>query len=440
MIKWEEKGGIAMVKYAFPEGFFWGTATASHQVEGDNNNNDWWEFETQGRVKDKQISGKACDHWNRYEEDFDLIEKLHNNAYRFSIEWSRIEREKGKFDESAIEHYRDMLLSLRRRNIEPFVTLHHFTNPLWISREGGWLNEDTILYYLEYVEKVVSSLKDLVTYWTTINEPNAYAFTSYLLGMFPPQGKSLKKMVKVINSMAKAHGKAYKIIHDINPNSQVSIAYNVMIMDPVNPNSAVDRKIANFVDGIYNRLFIETLITGRFSGPFIKEDIPYAKDTLDYLGINYYTRIYLGLKTLFLALQNKLYDYPEGVERSDFNWEIYPEGFYRVVKRFWEMVKKPIIITENGISDAKDTKRSKYLISHLIQLHRAIEEGVDIRGYLHWSLMDNFEWADGFQQRFGLFEVDFQTQERKWRESAKIYSEIAKNNAISEELGKKYLS
>jgi beta-glucosidase len=417
-----------MVKYKFPEGFLWGTATASHQIEGDNFYNDWWEFEKQGKVKNGQVSGKACDSWNRYEEDFDLIEKLNNNAYRFSIEWSRIEPEEGRFDESALERYRSMLISLRRRNIEPFVTLHHFTNPLWMAKRGGWLNPDIIDYYLRYVKKIVSEFKDLVNYWMTINEPNAYAFMAYLYGQFPPQGKSLIKMLRVLNNMAKAHAKAYEVIHQISPDAKVSIAYNVIYFEPKNPNSFIDRKFANFGDRIYNRVFIETLLTGKFSSPFIKEEIPYAKNTLDYLGINYYTRILMGLKM----------GSPEG-ETSDFGWEIYPEGIYKVVKRFYGLTKKPIYITENGISDAKDEKRPKYLISHLIQLHRAIEEGVDVRGYFHWSLMDNFEWAEGFLQRFGLFETDFNTFERKWRESARIYSEIAKDNGITEAMEEKFL-
>lgn len=429
-----------MIKYLFPKNFYWGTATASHQIEGDNIYNDWWEFEIQGKVKDGQKSGKACDSWNRYEEDFDLIQKLNNNAYRFSIEWSRIEPEEGKFDNSAIEKYKNMLLSLRKRNIEPFVTLHHFTNPLWIAKKGGWLNSETINYYLRYVEKIVKELKDFVRFWMTINEPNAYSFMAYLYGQFPPQEKSLKKMLIVLNNMVKAHAKAYKIIHEIVPDSNVSIAYNVLYFEPINPKSIIDRKLTHFADKIYNRIFIETLITGNFSSPFIKEDIPYAKDTLDYLGINYYTRVFMGLKNIISSIKGNEYNlYPPNVERSDFGWEIYSEGIYKVVKRFWNLVKKPIYITENGISDAKDEKRPKYLITHLVALHKAIEEGIDIRGYFYWSLMDNFEWAEGFKQRFGLFEMDYSTMERKWRKSAEIYSEIAKNNGITEYLERTYI-
>lgn len=429
-----------MIKYSFPKGFYWGTATSSHQIEGDNFYNDWWEFEMQGKVKDGQKSGKACDSWNRYKEDFDLIQKLNNNAYRFSIEWSRIEPEEGKFDDSAINRYKNMLISLRERNIEPFVTLHHFTNPLWISKKGGWLNPDTVGYYLRYVEKIVKELKDLVKFWMTINEPNAYSFMAYLYGQFPPQEKSLKKMLLVMNNMVKAHAKAYKIIHEIIPDSNVSIAYNVIYFEPINPRSFIDKKLTDFADKIYNRIFIETLISGKFSSPFVKEEINYAKDTLDYLGINYYTRVFMGLKNLLYSIKGEDFNlYPPNAERSDFGWEIYPEGFYKVVKRFWEMVKKPIYITENGISDAKDEKRPKYIITHLIALHKAIEEGIDVRGYFHWSLMDNFEWAEGFKQRFGLLEMDYNTMERRWRKSAEIYSEIAKNNGISEDLVKTYV-
>lgn len=427
-----------MKVYKFPDGFFWGTAVASHQVEGNNTNNDWWEFEKQGKVRDGQVSGIACDFWNRYEDDIKLMKELNNNAFRFSLEWSRIEPRPGYFDDSAIEHYRKIIIRLRENNIEPFVTIHHFTNPLWISKEGGWLNPKTIDYFLRYTEKVAKSFKDLVKYWITINEPNAYAFTSYAMGMFPPQEKSIIKMLKVLNNMVKAHGKAYAILHENIPDSKVSIAYNVMVFDPIRENSYVDRKIQRFLDNLYNLTFINAIINGKFSSPFIKEDIPYVKNTLDYLGINYYTRVRVGFSLKDFPYFIKQY-VPENVERSDFGWEIYPEGFYRVLKRFWEMTHIPIIVTENGISDAKDDKRPKFLISHLLQLYRAIEDGVKVEGYLHWSLMDNFEWAEGFYQRFGLFEMDYNTLERKWRESAKIYKNIVENNGISEDIIKQYL-
>jgi len=427
-----------MGEYKFPDGFFWGTAVSSHQVEGNNKNNDWWEFEMRGKVKDGQISGLACDHWNRYEKDFELIKELNNNAYRFSIEWSRIEPKKEFFDDSAIGHYKKMIISLKNRNIEPFVTLHHFTNPIWISKEGGWLNPKTIDYFLEYVERVVREFKDLVKFWISINEPNAYAFTSYLMGMFPPQEKSLNKMITVLNNMVKAHAKAYHIIHNIVPNAKVSVAYNFMIFDPINPYSFFDKKVQKFIDRLYNLIFLETLITGKFSSPFKKENIVYAKDTLDYIGVNYYTRLYVGFDLKSFPNFVKLY-VPEEVEKSDFGWEIYPEGLYRVLKRFWNMIGKPIVITENGISDSRDEKRPKYIISHILELHKAINDSINVLGYFYWSLMDNFEWAEGFLQRFGLFEVDFDTQERKWRESAKIYAEIAKNNSISQELVEKYI-
>lgn len=427
-----------MIRYTFPDDFFWGTAVSSHQVEGNNTNNDWWEFEIQGKVKNKETSGNACDHWNKYGEDFEIIKEMKNNAFRLSIEWSRIEPSLGIFDGSSIEHYKKMLLSLREKEIEPFVTLHHFTNPIWIARMGGWLNKKTIDYFSKYVEKIIKEYKDLVRYWITINEPNAYAFVSYIMGMFPPQEKSLSKMITVLNNMVKAHAKAYEIIHEVIPNAMVSIAHNFIIFDPINPSSSFDKKIQNFLDRLYNLIFLETILTGKFSAPFKKEDIPYARNTIDYLGINYYTRLYVGFDIKSFPFFVKLY-VPEKVEKSDFGWEIYPEGFYRVVKRFWEMVRKPIIITENGISDAKDEKRPKYLLSHLIELHRAIQEGVKVLGYLHWSLMDNFEWAEGFSQRFGLIEVDFKTQERRWRNSGKIYKIISENNGISDELIEKYL-
>lgn len=356
----------------FPKNFFWGTATSAYQVEG-GIKNDW------SMVGKKYDAGKACDHYNRFEQDFDLAKKMNNNAHRFSIEWARIEPEQGKFSQKGIEHYRKVIQALRQRGLEPFVTLYHWTLPVWFVKKGGWLNKDAPKYFERFVEKVVSEYKNLVKFWITLNEPWIYAPRSFLIGTYPPFARNIFKTIKVIKILIAIHNETYQVIHKISPNSQVGIASNNVFFSGV-------LVLINYYRNIY---FLDKI-----------------KNHQDFIGLNYYTH-----QTLF--------------KRENY----YPEGIYYVLKDL-KKYNKPIYITENGIATKDDKKREKFIIDHLKWVHKAIQEGIDVRGYFHWALMDNFEWAWGFKPRFGLIEIDYKTLKRTLRPSSKIYTQICKNNAL----------
>lgn len=407
----------------FPKNFYWGAATSSHQVEG-GNRNDWseWEHANSARLADEAarryanaptrilqealepknyISGRACDHYNRYEEDFDIAKSLGHNAHRFSIEWSRIEPEEGKWDEREIEHYRKVIAALRARGMEPFVTLWHWTNPLWIRDIGGARSDKFSFYFSRYVEKIVFALKDDVKFWITLNEPEIYSINSYLKGVWPPQKKCLYSYLRVFMNLVWAHRKAYHVIKKISPNAQIGIAKNNICFE------AYQNKPANYflkkcADFWWNNLFLNK-----------------TRFYFDFIGLNYYfhNRIDYGF--------NK----NENTKTSDMGWELYSEGIYYVLKDLKEY-NKPIYITENGLADARDKHREWYIKECLKNVHRAIDEGVDVRGYFYWSLLDNFEWDKGFWPRFGLVEVDFKTMERKIRPSALEYAEICRQNSL----------
>ena len=406
-----------MSEIKFPNNFFWGAATSAHQVEG-GNVNDWSEWEKgsaeylvkkaekywQPWQKEKfpemfwtgnYISGRACDHYHRFKEDFDIAKSLNHNVHRFSIEWSRIEPKEGKIDQKEIEHYRQVLLALKERNIEPFVTLYHWTLPIWLAKKGGWLNPKTPYYFDRYVKIIGENLFNEVKFWITLNEPNIYASNSYLKGNWPPaspsqggpQQKSIFKYQKVINQLIKAHQLAYRSLHLIDLDCQVGIAKNNIYFENI-----------PFAKYFWNSYFLNKI-----------------KDQQDFIGLQYY------FHSRLFRNKNK--------SVSDLGWEIYPEGIYHVLKEL-KKYKKMIYITENGLADVDDNKRAKFIKDHLIWVHKAIEEGVDVGGYFYWSLLDNFEWDKGFWPKFGLVEVDSKTFERKVRPSAYEYAKICKNNGF----------
>jgi beta-glucosidase len=379
----------------FPEGFLWGTATSAYQIEGGIENNDW--------AKDFP-AGRCCDHYNLYEKDFDLIKKLNQNAYRFSIEWSRIEPKEGNFDQKEIEHYRKVLICLKERKIKVILTLHHFTNPLWLSEIGGWENPEVQFYFLRFSKRIFFEFSDLVDLWLTINEPMVYASKSYLEGSWPPKKKSFFSFLRVVKNQISSHKKVFEEFHKIKKDVKVGIAKNNFYFEPFNPNSLLDKFNAWLNRYFWNEFFLNRI-----------------KNHLDFIGLNYY----MHQKIKFPA-QNK----NENKILSDINWEIFPEGIYHCLKEL-KKYQKPIFITENGLADAKDKLRKDFIKEHLRWVHKAIEEKIDVRGYFHWSLIDNFEWEKGFEPRFGLIEIDYQTLERKPRPSALYYAKICKENAVT---------
>lgn len=420
--------------FIFPKDFLWGAGTSSHQVEGNNINNDWWQWEQQLSLEMR--SGEACDEWNRFEEDFKLAQTLGFTAFRFSLEWSRIEPAPGQFDTLALDHYRQMLLSLKSKGIEPIVTLNHFTIPLWLVRQGGWLSENSPELFAQFVQKAVVALGRDVHYWITINEPAVYVYKSYMIGQWPPEKKSTKDAFKAVKNLAKAHVLAYGEIKEVYAQKgwkepMVGVAHQVLIFAPCS-GSLWDKLSADLRDQMINHLFIQALIQGkaRIFGVFSIK-LPKAK-TLDFIGLNYYTREYVRNRGFLLPAILGDECVPENIhsKRNCLGWEIYPQGLYTFIKAF-SKYNLPIFITENGICANDDTERSEFVVEHLKAVALAMKEGAPVIGYLYWSLLDNYEWAEGFAPRFGLIEVDYATQERKIRESARKYEKIIRSGKLT---------
>jgi len=419
--------------FTFPKDFLWGAATSSHQVEGNNTNNDWWQWEQ--HIPLKMRSGQACDEWNRFEEDFQLAQTLGLTAYRFSLEWSRIEPAPGQFDASALDRYREMIRSLRSKGIEPVVTLNHFTIPIWLVSRGGWLSDDSPEFFAQYVQKAIEALGEDVHYWITINEPAVYTYKSYMIGQWPPGKKSAKEAFRVVQNLANAHVLAYGKIKEVYARKgwkepMVGVAQQALIFAPCS-GSLRDRLSARLRDRAINHLFIQALIRGRarIFGIFSMR-LPRA-GTLDFIGLNYYTREFVRNRGFLLS--DILGDecVPEDIrgKRNCLGWEIYPQGLYTFIKAF-SKYKLPILISENGICTNDDTERSEFIGEHLKAVALAMKEGAPVIGYLYWSLLDNYEWAAGFAPRFGLIEVDYATQGRKIRESARKYEEIIRSGKL----------
>lgn len=429
--------------YKFPEGFKWGSATSAHQVEG-NNHNDWSEWETsagrteqlnsEGKNPSDFISGKACDSYNRYPEDFDIAKKLNQNIHRFSIEWARIEPEEGRFDEKEMQHYVDIVKALKDRGIEPMVTLWHFTNPVWFAKKGGFINIDSPKYFKRYAGYIAEHLKNQVGLWITFNEATAvYSSFGYLSGIWPPNHRSFMEWRRVNKNIVRSHIEAYKEIKriygdDLSPVSLINKNSPDNMSDKVSESSrAMSHNVGVGLvenntyspggNNLYQRL-VGKIYNYYRNFYFWSKAFPYY----DFMGLNYYhidRRVPGSYKTLP----------KQDWWMEEMNWEIYPKGIYYVLKQL-QRYKRPIYITENGTADSGDTVREKYIKEHLKYVWEAINEGVDVRGYLYWSLLDNFEWAKGYSPKFGLVRVNFETMERHIRPSALEYAKICNTNQL----------
>ncbi len=421
--------------YHFPPDFKWGVATAAHQVEGESTNNQWWAWEQQpGRIKQGHVSGRACDWWENAEADFDRAEALGLNSLRLSIEWSRVEPQPGVFDDAALARYRELLQGLLARGMEPMVTLHHFSNPLWLEQQGGWENEGTIAYFTRFVERVVRVLGDLTTLWCTINEPNVYSVMGYLQGVFPPGKQDFKTTGLVLKTMLRAHGAAYRAIHRLQSDARVGLAHNLRIFDPANPRSLLDRLAAKGQDLMFNESTLRAAWKGWWIPPLGFGPVWSLRRTLDWVGLNYYTRDLVAFDSAARDSGFGRATHAPGAELLDGGYgELYPEGLARALRRLGKL-GLPLYVTENGIPDADDDQRPRALLLHLHQMWRALQNNLPLKGYYHWTLTDNFEWAEGWSLRFGLIEMDPETGQRSRRPSADLYAAVARGNAITPEL------
>ena len=425
--------------YHFPRGFLWGTATAAHQVEGNNTNNQWWKWEQEGHTNGK--SGLACDWWGgRWREDFDRASETGQKAHRFSVEWSRIQPAPDKWDESALDKYRLMLRGLRERGLTAMVTLHHFTDPLWLAERGGWEAEDITRLFEKFVRKTVEAFKEYTTLWCTINEPNVYALSGYANKAFPPGVNDIRRAVQVEAAMLKAHAAAYRAIHELQPEARVGYALHYRPMVARTLWSPVDALMRSIRYSGVNLAFPSAISTGILKSPVGKISLPEAKGTQDYFGLNYYSvdTVYFNIRK-----SDELFTdagFSKDADLSDNNYIAnVPQGLYDSLK--WAVrtyPNMPIIITENGVECADDHIRPRYLAQHIHMLWRAVNFNWPIKGYFHWSLVDNFEWERGWTQRFGLWALEVETQKRTKRPSADLYEAICKENGLSSEMVQKY--
>ena len=427
----------------------WGAATSAHQVEGDNRN-DWaeWEHANSARLaaeaarrpanarppefaraksgeaptripdfilsrypnplqEENYISGRAADHYHRFGEDFDIAKRLGHNAHRFSIEWSRIEPEEGKFNQAEIGHYREVIKALRERGMEPFVTLWHYTLPQWFARRGGWLHPAAIQSFVRFVSKMTSEFNPDVHYWITGNEFETFARHGYFLADRPPGQRGLLRTRRVLLRLLEAHKAAYQAIKRIAPMSNAGFTESLVHFEPYR--------------NLPHHLLALKVVKWWRNNPFLAEFVAHS----DFIGLQSYfhTRVRLGPKSQWWIQFN------ENKRISDVGWEIYPESIYHVLKEL-ARYRKPIFITESGLADARDRYRTNYIRECINWAGKALRAGVDVRGYFYWSLLDNFEWNDGFWPRFGLVEVDYKTLERNIRPSAWEYKKIIEANAI----------
>ena len=415
--------------FKLPENLKFGAATASLQIEGGDRNNSWFDWCEAGKVDHNDHCISACDHWNRYLEDIQLMAEMGLQTYRLSIEWSRIFPRRKEVDFSAVDHYRKILEELLNRGIEPVVTLHHFSNPRWLEKNGGWLCPSILDDFLFYVRTCVEGFGNFVDRWITINEPNVYLFGGYIEGHWPPGNKSVLKYLKGARNMILAHNAAYHEIHTLQQMAKVGVAHHLRVFERAD-QASLTRLSARVQEFLFQDIFLEGMTRSYLPFPLDIGDQPHPKRTCDFIGINYYSRDMIqGLQRFTL----------EDSPRNDLDWEIYPHGLYRVCKMVHDRYGLPISITENGIADAADTRRSRFIHDHLMEIHKACHDGVNIQDYFHWSLMDNFEWAEGYAPRFGLIEIDYSSQERIWRNSGRFYQDICQNRAVTHEAINTYL-
>ncbi len=418
----------------FPEGFLWGTATSSHQVEGGNTNNDWWAWERSGaHIHDHSRSGAACEWWcGRAEEDVTVAAQLGQNAHRLSVEWSRLEPHFGIYDPEAFARYRRLLEHMRGLGMEPVVTLHHFTLPRWAAKVGGWANRVVVQRFAALAAQCARRLGDLVTMWCTINEPAVLVYNAYAGRQWPPGVGRFDVGLRALRHLLLAHAAAYQAIHDVQPGARVGLVFNMPLLEPFRPGHPLDRLVAFWQDWLFNEVKVRAVREGRLVPPLAvpARRVTGLRGACDFVGLNYYGRYAVKFDPLAPGALFGRHVQEPTVRLGRTDWgQIAPEGLTKHLLRL-RSLDRPLYVTENGVCDPFDVVRPRFLVEHVRAVHRAIQAGADVRGYFHWSLVDNFEWAEGWSARFGLIALNPFTQERRPRRSAEIYAHICRTNSV----------
>ncbi len=465
----DTRGGLT-----FPDGFSWGAATAAFQIEGataeDGRTDSIWDVfcREPGRVLGGDTGDVACDHYHRVPEDIALLAELGLDTYRFSTAWPRIRPDGGPVNQKGLDFYSRLVDELLGKGIKPWLTLYHWDLPQALEDQGGWTNRDTAYRFADYAQTVHDALGDRVPTWTTLNEPWCSSLLAYGAGAHAPGRTDPRAAVAALHHLLLGHGLAVQVLRDGGVGTggvgdsigsgSVGITLNLSPVDPADPSSEADREVARRVDGLQNRVFLDPVLRGRYPEDVWADLTPYGLpdlvqdgdlDTIggpiDVLGVNYYYTLTMRadtephLPTTWIGAENAV-DTPEGLPTTEMGWEIEPSGLHAMLVRLHkEYAGTPVVITENGAafddqvaSDGAvhDEDRRAFLEGHLRACHQAIADGVDLRGYLAWSLMDNFEWAFGYSKRFGIVRVDYDTQRRTVKDSARWYAQVVRDNGF----------
>ncbi|AZB41112.1 beta-glucosidase [Bacillus sp. FJAT-42376] len=445
----------------FSKEFIFGTATSSYQIEGAHNEGGrtpsiWDTFcDTPGKVYEQHNGDVACDHYHRFEEDIQILKNLGVDAYRFSIAWPRIFPEKGRYNPEGMAFYKNLAARLREEGIKPAVTLYHWDLPMWAHEEGGWTNRESVKWFLEYARACFTELDQLVDSWITHNEPWCAGFLGYHQGVHAPGHTNLEEAVKAVHHMLLSHGEAVNMLKkEFSSLTPIGITLNLSPVYAAS-DSANDRLAANNADGYSNRWFLDPIFKGSYpadmmnlfskyvhSYDFIKQgDLETISVPCDFFGINYYSRAIVEFSAAHDFMNKGAYsDY----EKTGMGWDIAPDEFKDLIIRLRkEYTDLPIYITENGAAyddqvengRVHDSLRTDYIEKHLQAVSELNVLGMNIQGYYLWSLLDNFEWSFGYDKRFGMIYVDFETQERIWKDSAYRYAEIIRQRIPSLQIG-----
>ncbi|QJD30051.1 GH1 family beta-glucosidase [Methylococcus geothermalis] len=442
-----------MSRYEFPENFLWGVATSAYQVEGSPladgaGPSNWHRFCRQpGRILNGDTGDLACDHYRRFREDIALMKELGLSAYRFSIAWSRVFPEgKGRLNPRGLAHYQSLVDTLLAHGIRPMATLYHWDLPAALEDAGGWANRDSAGWFADYAHTVIRALGDKIDFWATLNEPWVIMDAGYMSGVHPPGHVSPKEAPWVSHNLLRAHALGVQAFR-ADGRGQIGLVVN---LEPkyAATSSRDDRAATERAHAYMNRQYLDPVLRGAYPeelaeifGPhwprFESEDLRLIQEPIDYLGINYYTRAVVKHDPRGGPLEVSAVP-QRGAEHTAMGWEVYPQGLKDILR--WVKARYgdiPLYITENGAAFADpppadgridDRRRIAYYRSHLRALHEAIAEGVDVRGYFAWSLLDNFEWTYGYAKRFGLVQVDPASQQRRPKASAGFYAEVAQSN------------
>ncbi len=440
--RWDWKA-INTKDITFGKHFLWGAAICEYQNSGafhcDKNNWAHWENTTFANGKphtvNGQKSGPSCNHWDLYRKDIELMKQLGLNSFRFSVEWSKIEPQEGTFDEPAIQHYVDFCNALLEAEIKPLITLHHFTHPQWFEDKGAFEHEENITYFVRFAKRVFEALGSKVHLWCTLNEPTIYAFQGYVRGVFPPGKKSFAELfpnqlaVHVLRNLMIAHTQVYKTLKAMphGDRAQIGLVHQYLRFMPYTSWHLLEKLPGFALNHFLNDVVLNFCSTGTFKYNFYVPCIAniHAEyqapegPLLDFIGLNYYSRVLVHFKWLILPMSSC---YPHEI-MTDMPYAMYAQGLYEAIKDVARL-RVPIYITENGIADEKDTKRKQFLKQYIYALSTAIRDGYDVRGFYYWSLTDNFEWDMGYTMRFGLYGVNFQTQERTLRKGSQYYAKV----------------